>query len=222
MAAPAAPRTVAASRTAGTPPRTLVIACGALARDLVAVIEANGLDHLAVTCLPAILHNRPEQIPEAVRAKIRGARPRFDHIYCLYGDCGTGGMLDAVLDEEGVERIPGAHCYEFFAGTPDFTALTDEDPATFFLTDYLTRHFDRLVWKGLGLDRFPELLPVYFGNYRRVVYLSQAEDPSLLARAEQAAERLGLAFLHRPTGRVGLAAHLPSAPAPPAERGPHG
>ena len=222
MAAPAAPRTVAPSRPAGAPPRTLVIACGALARDLVAVIEANRLDHLAVTCLPAILHNRPEKIPEAVRAKIRGARPRFDRIFCLYGDCGTGGMLDAVLDEEGVERIPGAHCYEFFAGAPDFAALTDEDPATFFLTDYLTRHFDRLVWKGLGLDRFPELLPVYFGNYSRVVYLSQAEDAALLDRARQAAERLGLAFVHRPTGRGGIEAHLPAPPAPPVARGPHG
>ncbi len=201
---------------AGAPPRTLVIACGALARDLLAVIEANRLDHLAVTCLPAILHNRPEKIPEAVRAKIRAGRRRFDTILCLYGDCGTGGLLDAVLAEEGVERIPGAHCYEFFAGSPDFAALAEEEPATFFLTDYLTRHFDRLVWKGLGLDRFPELLPVYFGNYRRVVYLSQAADEALLAKAAEAAARLGLAFEHRPTGRGGLAAFLPPSPVSPA------
>jgi len=187
----------------------------------VAVIEANGLDHLAVTCLPAILHNRPERIPEAVRGRIRAARAAYDEILCLYGDCGTGGLLDAVLAEEGVERIAGAHCYEFFAGAPDFAALTEEDPATFFLTDYLTRHFDRLVWKGLGLDRFPQLLPVYFGNYARVVFLSQSEDPALLARARQAASRLGLAFVHRPTGRAGLEAFLPASPAP-AERGPNG
>ena len=212
---------VASPRPPGAPRRTLVIACGALARDLVAVIAANRLDHLTVTCLPAILHNRPEKIPEAVRAKIRAGRARHDEILCLYGDCGTGGMLDAVLREEGVERIPGAHCYEFFAGAPDFAALTEEDPATFFLTDYLTRHFDRLVWKGLGLDRFPQLLPTYFGNYRRVVYLAQSDDPGLADKARAAADRLGLAFEHRPTGRAGIADFLASPPTA-AARGPHG
>lgn len=186
------------------PPRTLVIACGALARDLVAVIAANRLDHLKVACLPAILHNRPQKIPEAVRAKIRAGRRHFDEILCLYGDCGTGGLLDAVLREEGVERIPGAHCYEFFVGSDAFATMTDADPATFFLTDYLTRHFDRLVWKGLGLDRFPELLPAYFGNYTRVVYLAQSEDASLDAKAQSAALRLGLTFERRATGRDGL------------------
>ncbi|MHB2165818.1 DUF1638 domain-containing protein [Alsobacter sp. R-9] len=214
MAARATPGAVApvgpgkAPRGGAPGSRTLVIACGALARDLLAVVEANRLDHLKVTCLPAILHNRPEKIPDAVRAKIRAGRRHFDEILCLYGDCGTGGLLDAVLAEEGVERIPGAHCYEFFAGAPDFAALTDEDPATFFLTDYLTRHFDRLVWKGLGLDRFPELLPAYFGNYTRVVYLSQAPDEALLGKAREAASRLGLAFEHLPTGRGGIADFL--------------
>ncbi len=220
MAAPGLHRADAPPGPAG-PPRTLVIACGALARDLLAVIEANRLDHLAVTCLPAILHNRPEKIPDAVRAKIRAGRARYDEILCLYGDCGTGGLLDAVLQEEGVQRIPGAHCYEFFAGAPDFAALTDEDPATFFLTDYLARHFDRLVWKGLGLDRFPELLPTYFGNYRRVVFLSQADDPALLAKARASAARLGLAFEHRPAGRGGIADFLAHA-SPAATRGPDG
>ena len=181
-------------------PRTLVIACGALARELVAVIEANRIGGLEVTCLPAILHNRPQEIPAAVRRKIRANRDRFDAILCLYGDCGTGGMLDAVLAEEGVERIDGAHCYEFYMGTPDFTALADDEPGTFFLTDYLVRHFDRLIVKGLGLDRYPELRNDYFGNYTRVVHLAQFDDPAMTVKAQLAADRLGLAFERRFTG----------------------
>jgi hypothetical protein len=192
------------------PRRILVIACGALARELVAVIGANRLDAIRVTCLPAILHNRPEKIPGAVRGKIRAARGHYDEILCLYGDCGTGGLLDRVLEEEGVERIAGAHCYEFFAGTHVFEQLTDDDPATFFLTDYLVRRFDRLVINGLGLDRHPQLLPVYFGNYRRVIYLAQTDDPRLTGKAEAAAARLGLAFERRFTGLAGLADFLPS------------
>ncbi len=196
-------------------PSTLVIACGALARELVAVIAAHRLDALTITCLPAILHNRPEQIPAAVRAKIRAGRRRHDTILCLYGDCGTGGLLDAVLAQEGVERIPGAHCYEFFAGTTDFAALAEAEPGTFFLTDYLARHFDRLVWRGLGLDRFPQLRDDYFGHYRRLVYLAQTDDPVLDARAEAAAARLALAYERRFTGLAGLSAFL----APPVTAG---
>jgi hypothetical protein len=202
--------TAAMHRRSALPPapKTLVIACGALARELIAVIEANGLDHLSVTCLPAILHNRPEKIPEAVRRKIRANRAKYDAILCLYGDCGTGGMLDAVLAEEGVERIEGAHCYAFFAGLDAFEAMHDAEPGTFYLTDYLVRHFDRLMIKGLGLDRYPQLLPDYFGNYKRVVYLAQVEDEALTRKARAAAQRLGLAFERRSTGMGGLAAFL--------------
>ncbi|PSC06927.1 hypothetical protein SLNSH_00640 [Alsobacter soli] len=199
--------------TAPAPPRTLVIACGALARELLAVIEANRLTHLAVTCLPGILHNRPEKIPGEVRRKIRANRDRYDEILCLYGDCGTGGLLDEVLREEGVARIEGTHCYEFFMGGPDFAALADAEPATFYLTDYLVRHFERLMIKGLGLDRFPELLPMYFGNYKRVVYLAQIEDPALDAKARRAAERLGLAYEKRVTGLGGIEEFLERAAA---------
>lgn len=187
-----------------SPTKTLVIACGALARELIAVVRANKLDHLKIACLPAILHNRPEKIAPAVREKIRANRDRYHRILCLYGDCGTGGELDRVLAEEGAERIPGAHCYEFFMGTPDFEAMTDADPAIFFLTDYLVRHFDRLIIQGLGLDRFPQLLEVYFGNYKRVVYLAQVEDPGLRKQAEAAAAQLGLEFEMQVTGLVGL------------------
>jgi Protein of unknown function (DUF1638) len=180
--------------------KTLVIACGALARELLAVKALNRLDHLDITCLPAVLHNRPEEIAPAVRRKIRAARNRYADILCLYGDCGTGGALDAVLAQEGVTRIEGAHCYAFYAGLDAFDAMMEEEIGSFFLTDYLARHFDRLVWKGLGLDRFPELRDTYFGNYKRVVHLVQSVDPAIETRALAAAKRLALPLETRFTG----------------------
>ena len=181
-------------------PSVLIIACGALARELIQVIRSNGWEHCTVQCLPADLHNRPERIPEAVRAKIHAARNRFESIFVAYGDCGTGGLLDQVLAEEGVERIPGAHCYEFFAGPRVFNALAEAEPGTFYLTDFLARHFDRLVIRGLGLDRHPELAPMYFGHYRKLVYLAQVKDSGLVKLAEKAAMNLGLEFQYRYTG----------------------
>jgi Protein of unknown function (DUF1638) len=186
------------------PPRTLLIACGALAREVLALIRLNGWTHMTVACLPAKLHNTPARIPEAVRAKIRGARRKYQRILVLYGDCGTGGLLDAVLAEEGVERIPGPHCYAFYSGVDAFLANAEAEPACFYLTDYLARHFERLVIAGLGLDRHPELLPLYFGNYEKLVYLAQMGDPYLEQQAKAAALRLGLAYEHRPTGYGGL------------------
>jgi hypothetical protein len=187
-----------------SPPRTLLIACGALAREVLALIRINGWRHLEVTCLPAKLHNTPARIPEAVRAKIRAAHDGYDNVLVLYGDCGTGGGLDAVLEEEGVERIPGPHCYAFYTGVDAFLADAEAEPACFYLTDYLARHFERLVIAGLGLDRHPELLPLYFGNYKKLVYLAQVADPGLERKAKAAALRLGLAYEHRPTGYGGL------------------
>jgi len=184
----------------GQPSRVLVIGCGALARELVEIARRPGFEHLDVTCLPARLHNRPALIAGAVERKIRAARPGYGTIFVAYADCGTGGELDRVLAAEGVERLAGAHCYEVYAGHEAFARLTDDDPATFFLTDFLARHFDSLVIAGLGIDRHPELLPVYFGNYRRLVYLAQTDDPDLTARAQRAADRLGLAFERRSTG----------------------
>jgi Protein of unknown function (DUF1638) len=197
--------------SAPDPSRVLVIGCGALARELVAVIDQAGLANVDLTCLPATLHNRPGGIPALVREKIRAARPRYEHIFIAYADCGTGGLLDTMLAEEGVERLPGAHCYEFYAGGAAFAAITDEELGTFFLTDFLARNFDRLVIKGLGLDTHPELLPVYFGNYRRLVYLSQTDDPRLVTAARRAARRLGLTFEHRPTGYGDLATSVQAA-----------
>ena len=187
---------------------TLVIACGALARELLATIRANRLDHLAVTALPAKLHNRPQLIPEAVRRKIHANRDRYERIMCLYGDCGTGGLLDQVLAEEGVERIEGAHCYAFYTGLDRFDALMEENPAVFFLTDFLVRHFDRLVIQGLGLDRYPQLLKDYFGNYTKVVYLAQLPDATLEAKASAAATRLGMPLEVVHTGLGELEAFL--------------
>jgi Protein of unknown function (DUF1638) len=184
--------------------RVLVIACGALAREVLAL----GLDGSDLVCLPASLHNRPERIPEAMRATIRAKRAAYDEILCLYGDCGTGGALDRVLAEEGVARIAGAHCYAFFAGEAAFAALAEEEPGTFYLTDFLARHFDALVIRGLGLDRFPHLRDAYFGAYRRVVHLAQSDDADTTAKARAAAERLGLAYERRFTGLGGISAFL--------------
>ena len=183
----------------------LVIGCGALARELVELTGRPGFEQIDLTCLPAALHNRPGGIPAAVRRKIRAARSRYATIFIAYADCGTGGLLDRVLEEEGVERLAGAHCYEFYAGRAAFARLTEEDPATFYLTDFLAANFERLVIRGLGIDAHPELLATYFGNYHRVVYLAQTDDPALLTAARRAARRLGLAFEHRPTGLGELA-----------------
>ena len=204
-------------------PKTLVIACGALAREFLAVVERNGWSNLEITCLPAIWHNRPEKIPEGVRRKIRAARGRggYDRIVVLYADCGTGGLLDQVLAEEGVERIAGPHCYEFFSGTKAFEEMMEAEIGSFFLTDYMVRHFDRLIIQGLGLDRRPELRDAYFGHYRKLVYLSQLEDARLLAKAKAAAERLGLEFEHRHTGYGDLETFL-AAQSNKTEQARHG
>lgn len=178
----------------------LLIACGALAREIVALIEANDWRHFDVTCLPAKWHNTPQRIPEGVRAKIREARGRYKKVFVLYGDCGTGGLLDRVLEEEGAERIDGPHCYSFYSGNALFAERQDNDMTAFFLTDYLVRQFDKLIWEGLGLDRHPELRDMYFGNYTKVVYLAQLEDAALERRARTAAEKLGLDYEYRLTG----------------------
>ena len=180
--------------------KTLVIACGALARELLDIVKVNRLEHMTIECLPASLHNYPKQIPDAVRARIRRARPHYDTVFVGYADCGTGGLLDAVIEEEGVERLAGAHCYEFFAGAGRFAAMHTAEPGTFYLTDYLVRHFDRLIMAGLGLDRHPELRDAYFGNYTRVVHLAQVDDTTLREEAKAAADKLGLTFEHQLVG----------------------
>jgi Protein of unknown function (DUF1638) len=186
----------------------LIIACGALAHEITALRRANRWDALDVRCLPAELHNRPERIPAAVRTLIRASRAQYRSIFVAYADCGTGGLLDKVLLEEGVERIPGAHCYEFFATAPVFAELTAAEVGTFYLTDFLLRNFDRLVMRGLGLDRHPELFSSYFGNYRKLVYLAQAPDAQSLQQARGIATQMGLEFEYRQTGYGALESTL--------------
>ncbi|HET9460600.1 MAG TPA: DUF1638 domain-containing protein [Gaiellaceae bacterium] len=181
-------------------PEVLVLACGAIAREVLAVIRLNGWTNVTVRCLPAKLHSRPELIAPAVDAKLTELRDRYERVLVAYADCGTGGALDKVLERHHIERLPGAHCYGFLTGNATWEELHDAEPATFYLTDFLARHFDALVIRGLGLDRHPELLPQYFGNYRRLLYLAQTEDEDLRARARAAAEKLGLEYEEQRTG----------------------
>ena len=195
--------------------RVLLIACGALAREIITVRDANGWDHLAIACLPAKLHNQPQKIPDAVRDRIRrGRADGYASIFIVYADCGTGGLLDQVCEEEGVQRIAGPHCYSFFDGNEAFAERAEAGEITaFYLTDFLARQFDTLIWKGMGLDRHPDLLPMIFGNYEKLVYLAQTDDPELERRARNAAARLGLIYEFRRTGYGDLTAFLRDAAA---------
>jgi hypothetical protein len=186
----------------------LLIACGALAREIVDLIERNRWTAFDLQCLPAKWHNTPDKIVPAIAAKLKEAKGRYKKIFVLYGDCGTGGMLDKLLKEEGIERIEGPHCYAFFSGNADFANREDEDFGAFYLTDYLARHFERLIWQGLGMDRHPDLLPMYFGNYKKIVYLAQTRDEELAKKAMAAAKKLGLAYEYRFTGYGELASEL--------------
>jgi hypothetical protein len=177
----------------------LIIACGALAREITQLINANLWHHMRVQCIPAKIHNTPEQIPSAVREIIHRARGEYDAIFVAFADCGTGGLLDTVIAEEKVERLPGAHCYEFFAGTDAFAAMSEEEPGTFYLTDFLARHFDRIILSELGIKDHPELLDMYFGNYKRLVYLAQSDNPTLAELAQDAAGKLNLNYEYRRT-----------------------
>lgn len=184
-----------------TTQKVLVIACGMLAREVLAVKERLGLAHLDLTCLPADLHFHPERIPAAIDAAIGRARAEgYENIFIGYADCGTGGLLDKVLEKHGVARMAGPHCFAFYQGEAAFAAVADADIASFYMTDFLCRQFDAFFVKPLGLDRHPELAKDFFGNYEKVVYLAQTEDPALEAVARRAAAMLGLAYEKRLTG----------------------
>ena len=178
----------------------LVIACGALAHELTRLKQLNDWDNVSIQCLPAELHNRPEKIPAAVEAKILENQEQFDKIVIGYADCGSGGALDRLAEEYQVTRIPGAHCYEFFAGSDVFHELAEKEIGCLYLTDYLARNFQRLLVKGMGIDRHPELKEMLFGNYTRVIYLTQRNDAPYEKEARQAAEFLGLAYSQIDTG----------------------
>lgn len=186
--------------------RVLLVACGALAREILALKEANNWSHLDLTCLPAIWHNTPDKLPDGVRKTVLSNRDAYEKIFIVYADCGTGGQLQATCAELGVEMIEGPHCYSFFEGNDTFAAR--DELTAFYLTDFLVRQFDAFVWKPLGLDRHPDLRDVYFGNYTTLVYQAQTEDPALTEKAQECAARLGLTFERRFTGYGDLATAL--------------
>ncbi|MCA8880901.1 MAG: DUF1638 domain-containing protein [Rhodobacteraceae bacterium] len=187
--------------------RVLVIACGALAREIIALRDTNRWTHLTLTCLPAILHNRPERIAPAVEDVLRARQAGFDDVLVVYGDCGTGGALQVVCDRFGARMIAGPHCYAFYEGTTRFAEHADEISA-FYLTDFLVRQFDAFVWRPLGLDRHPDLRDAYFAHYETLVYLAQTDEPALDTKARACADRLGLAYERRLTGFGDLPAFL--------------
>ncbi|MEO0939814.1 MAG: DUF1638 domain-containing protein [Pseudomonadota bacterium] len=188
--------------------RILLIACGALAREILALKAMNGWDHLDLTCLPAKYHLYPEKITEEVRKAVAKHRADYADIFVVYADCGTGGLLEAACAEMGVQMIPGPHCYSFFEGNDRFAEIAEDEITTFYLTDFLVRQFEAFILKPMGLDRHPELRDMYFGNYTKLVYQAQTEDPALTEKARAAAETLGLAFERRFTGYGDLAKEL--------------
>jgi hypothetical protein len=188
--------------------QVLLIACGALAHEILALKAANGWSHLDLQCLPAKLHLWPEKIIPAVEAAVAVARGQYETIFVVYADCGTGGLLKAACDRLGVDMVEGPHCYAFFEGNAAFAARAETEFDAFYLTDFLVRQFDAFVWRPMGLDRHPELRDMYFGNYRKLVYQAQADDPALDAKAKDCAARLGLDYERRFTGYGDLAVAL--------------
>lgn len=188
--------------------RVLLLACGALAREILDLIKLNNWSHMDLTCLPAIFHIHPEKIAPAVREAVEKHRNTYEQIFVVYADCGTGGILQQTCDDLGVEMIAGPHCYSFFEGNDRFAEIAEDEFTAFYLTDFLVRQFDAFVWKPMGLDRHPELRDMYFGNYEKLVYQAQTDDAALTEKAQECAERLGLAFERRFTGYGDLASAL--------------
>jgi hypothetical protein len=193
------------------PAPILVITCAAIAREVNELKKLGQWSQMDLQAITVDLHARPEKIPAAVAEKIDRARADYEHIFVAYGDCGTSGELDKVLEERGVKRLPGAHCYDFLAGRESYQQMQEEEPGTFYLTDFLTQHFQRLVIEILGIDRHPELLEMYFGNYTRLVYLAQTESEELTAQARAAADQLGLRFERVFTGMGEMVPELDAA-----------
>lgn len=186
--------------TPGKPGRILLLACGALAREILAIKDLNGWDHMDLTCLPAIYHMFPEKIVPEIEKAIEKHRESYADIFVVYADCGTGGLLQAKCEELGVQMLKGPHCYSFYEGNDRFAELSEDEITSFYLTDFLVRQFDAFIMKPMGLDRHPDLISMYFGNYEKLIYQAQVEDPELDAKAEAAAAKLGLAYERRFTG----------------------
>ena len=189
----------------------LVITCAAIAREVNEIKKLGQWSQMDLQAITADLHARPEKIPAAVADKIDRARDQYDHIFVAYGDCGTSGELDRILEAKGVKRLPGAHCYDFLAGRENYEQMQQQEPGTFYLTDFLAQHFQRLVIEILGIDRHPELLEMYFGNYTRLVYLAQTDSDELTKLARAAADQLGLRFERKFTGMGEMVPELDAA-----------
>jgi len=192
--------------------KTLIIACGALSHEIVHLIEINNWNHLDLTCLPAKYHHTPDKIPEAMREKIRENKNDYIKIYAMYGDCGTAGRLDKVLQEEGVERIEGPHCFSFFAGNEIYEQWGKNDITTFYLTDFFCKHFDKFVWQALGLERRDDMAEFVFGNYKKIVFIAQTENQALQQKAQEIAQRLNLEYEYRLTGYGDMETAMSSIP----------
>jgi hypothetical protein len=195
-----------------SPDKTLIIACGALSHEIVHLIRVNNWTHLELTCLPAKIHHTPAKIPDAVRRKIHENRAAYARIFVMFGDCGTAGLLDKMLAEEGVERIEGPHCFSFLAGNTDFEMWTQDEITAFYLSDFFCWNFDRIVWEGLGLDRRDDLAEFVFANYEKVVYMAQTEDPALQVKAREIASRLNLDYEYRYVGYGDMKASMQQIP----------
>ena len=180
--------------------RVLLIACGALAREILAITTGHSWHHMDLTCLPALLHNSPDKITDAVRACVAKHRDSYQNIFVVYADCGTGGQLQSACDDMGVKMIAGPHCYSFYEGNERFSNEHADEITAFYLTDFLVRQFDAFFWKPMGLDRHPNLRDIYFKHYTKLVYQAQTDDPALTEKARDCANRLGLAFERRYTG----------------------
>ncbi len=192
--------------------RVLILACGALAREILALIELNNWSHMELTCLPAKLHLYPDKITDAVAEAVAKHRPKYDQVFVAYADCGTGGLLQAKCQELGVEMIAGPHCYSFFEGNEAFAKISENEFTAFYLTDFLVKQFDAFIWRPMGLDKHPQLRDMYFGNYTKLVYQAQTNDPALDAKAQDCAARLGLDYERRFTGYGDLNIALAALP----------
>lgn len=206
------PQAVSSESDPAAPEKLLVIACGMIAREVQGVIETLGLEHIALTCLPAGFHHHPAKIAPAMERAILKAKAKgFTHIFAGYAECGTQGALDKVLAEYGVARIEGPHCFSFYIGNQAFSERDDRHLTHFFMTDFLARHFDTFLIEPLGLDRHPELKQIYFGNYTHLHYISQKEDIVLQMKAKEAANFLGLHYSFEFTGYGDLETALQDA-----------
>jgi hypothetical protein len=184
-----------------------VIACGALGAHIREITARRGWP-VELHLLPSLLHNRPAEIGPAAAELAVALQARGRRVALAYADCGSYGALDELCGRLGLRRLPGLHCYDVLAGPGQVRAMFEAEPGTYLLTDFLVRSWDRSVLAELGLDRYPELWPDYFGHYRRLVWLAQERDAGLDAAAAGIAAMFGLPLTVVETGTSGLEREL--------------